>query len=354
MSKLFNNITDFDNIYKAYRKSQRGASKYKKDALLFAMNETQNLLDLQNSILDESYAFGEYERFMVYEPKERIIHAPRYKDKVVQLAMNDQLKLVYNPVFIYDSYACIDGKGTHRAVERISHFMRKAAWEYGAEAFILKVDVRRFFYSINRTVLKRIYRKKIKCVKTLRLLDLVIDSADKVDTIGLPLGNTLSQLCANIYLNELDQYCKRVLRLKYYVRYADDLVVFVKNKATAQEIQTEITQFLYSELHLEAHEGKTRIFPIAQGVNSIGFKICTTHRLLRNDSKKKIKRKAKRMRRLVRDKLMEKEKAEQILNSWLGHAKNGSSHNFIQSLIARNDYIRLDNRGTLKIKEEVL
>lgn len=354
MSKLFKSIVDFDNLYKAYRKSQKGPSKYKKDAMLFAQNETHNLLELQKSLIDGSYRFSGYVRFLVFEPKERIIHAPRYVDKIVQLAMNEQLKGLFNPSFIYDSYACIDDKGTHRAVERVSHFMRKAAWEFGDEAFILKVDVKRFFYSINRTVMKRIYRKKINCTQTLRLFDLIIDSADAVDKVGLPLGNTLSQLCANIYMNELDQFCKRVLRLKYYVRYADDLAVFVEDKERALEVQEEITQFLYSVLHLEAHEGKTRIFPIEQGVNSLGFKIYTTHRLLRNDSKKKIKRKAKRMRRLLREGSLKKEKAEQIFNSWLGHAKNGSSHNFIQSLLAKHDYLYLDNKGTFKINEEVL
>lgn len=354
MSKLFNSIVDFNNLYKAYKKTQKGQGKYKKDAMIFAQDETYNLLELQRRLVDDSYEFGGYVRFMVYEPKERIIHAPKYVDKIVQLAMNEQLKKVLNPTFIYDSYACIDDKGTHRAVERVSHFMRKAAWEFGEDAFILKVDVRRFFYSIDRTILKRIYRNRLKCKRTLRLLDHIIDSADVVDRVGLPLGNTLSQLCANIYMNLLDQHCKRALQLKYYVRYADDLAVIVENKEKAQEMQERITQFLFENLNLDVHEGKTRIFPIEQGVNTLGYKIYKTHRLLRNDSKKKIKRKAKRMRRLLREGTLSKEKAEQIFNSWLGHASYGSSHNFIKSLIARNDYIYLDHKGTLKIDMEVL
>lgn len=354
MSKLFNSIVTFENLYKSYKKTQMGQGKYKKDAMIFARNETYNLLELQKRLINGTYKFGGYVRFMVYEPKERIIHAPKYIDKIVQLAMNEQLKEIFNPSFIYDSYACIDDKGTHRAVERVSHFMRKGAWQFGEDAFILKVDVRRFFYSIDRTILKRIYRKKIKCSKTLWLLDLIINSADEVDKVGLPLGNTLSQLCANIYMNQLDQYCKRMLQLKYYVRYADDIAVIVENKEKALEVQEEITQFLFDVLHLEVHEGKTRIFPIAQGVNTLGYKIYTTHRLLRNDSKKKIKRKAKRMRRLLKEGTLTADKAEQIFNSWLGHASYGSSYNFIRSLIARNDYIYLDDKGTLKINEEAL
>lgn len=354
MSNIFNLITDYKTLEKAYQQSQRGHSKFKRQALLFAKNETYNLLQIQTMLKNKTYEFGDYVTFMVYEPKERIINAPRYRDKIVQLALNDVLKDIYNPCFIYDSYACIDGKGTHAAVERISHFMRKAKWQYGLQATILKVDVRKFFYSIDRSILKRIYRKKLKDADVLWLLDLIIDSADQISEKGLPLGNTVSQLCANIYMNELDQYCKRRLGIKYYVRYADDICIFAPDKGTAQVWQEEITDFLAMQLNLEVHTGKTKIFPMKQGVNTLGFKMHPTHRLLRNDSKKKIKRKSKKMRRLIKNGYMSKEKAEQILNSWHGHAKVGNSHNFVKQLLARNDYIEQDHKGRLKIKEEAL
>ena len=321
---------------------------------MFARNETHNLLQIQKDLINQTYEFGDYVTFMVYEPKERIINAPRYRDKIIQLALNEVLKEIYNPVFIYDSYACIDNKGTHAAVDRISHFMRKANWEYGENATILKVDVRKFFYSIDRDILKKIYRKKLKDADVLWLLDLIIDSADQISELGLPLGNTVSQLCANIYMNELDQYCKRRLSIKYYVRYADDICIFAPDKETARVWQEEITDFLGLQLNLHVHTGKTKIFPIKQGVNTLGFKMHPTHRLLRDDSKKKIKRKSKKMRRLIKEGLMTKEKAEQILNSWHGHAKVGNSYNFTRQLLTRNDYIEMDHKGRLKIKEEAL
>jgi len=285
----------------------------------------------------------------VHEPKERVIDAPHFKDKMVQLAINNVLKEVYQSCFIYDSYASLDNKGTHKCVDRIQHFMRKAKWEYGEDAYIVKIDVRKFFYTIDREVLKRTLGKKIKCEKTLRLLYKIIDSAEDIDLIGLPLGNTLSQIDANIYMNKIDQYCKRKLRLRYYVRYMDDMIIVVKNKKKAKEARENVSSFIKSELKLNINKNKTKIFPINQGVNAIGFKIYTTHRLLRNSSKKKIKRKAKKMRHLLEEEKMKPEKAEQILNSWKGHADNGCSYNFIEKLLERNNHIYMNKKGVLKV-----
>jgi retron-type reverse transcriptase len=346
---LFDAIVDDENLYKAYRQTQKGKSKYGVEAMVFHKNETYNLMQLKQSLIDETYEFSGYTRFKVYEPKERIVDAPHYRDKIVQIAINNILKQVYYPIFIYDSYACIDNKGTHKCVDRIQHFIRKAKWQYGGTAYIIKIDIRKFFYSIDRGILKKLLTKKIKCEKTLRLLYKIIDSADAIGPLGLPLGNTISQIGANIYMNEVDQYAKRRLGLKYYVRYADDIVIVVESKQKARDILSLLTDFIKRKLNLDTNKNKTKIFPINQGVNAVGFKIYATHRLLRNDSKKKIKRKAKKRRRLIIEGRMTTEKAEQILNSWLGHARHGCSYNFVQRLLEKNDYIYMNNKGVLKV-----
>lgn len=346
---LFEKIVEWENIEWAYRKSLKGVNKYGKDALQFSRDETYNLLKLIDELKTGAYEFDGYKRFKVYEPKERIIDAPYHKDKIAQLAIDRVLKSVYQPSFIYDSYACLDNKGTHRAVERVSYFMRKAAWHYGEETFIIKLDIKKFFYSINREILKGLIPKKIKCQDTLDLVYKIIDSADLIDPLGLPLGNTLSQLFTNVYMDQFDQYCKRVLQIKYYVRYADDVIAIVKNKKEALLILSDMVQFLKEKLDLEISANKTRIFPLEQGVNAYGFKIFKTHRLLRNDSKKKIKRKTKRLRTTLAEGRITVEKVEQILNSWLGHAMHGNSYNFIQRLIERNDYIYLDHENSLRV-----
>lgn len=346
---LFEQIVKWENIEWAYRKSLKGVNKYGWDALQFSKNETYNLMKLIESLKNGTYEFDGYKRFKVYEPKERIIDAPYHKDKIAQLAIDKVLKTIYQPSFIRDSYACLDNKGTHRAVERVSQFMRKAFWQYGEDTFIIKLDIRKFFYSINREILKELLPKKIKCQDTLQLAYKIIDSADLIDPLGLPLGNTLSQLFTNVYMDQFDQYCKRVLGIKYYVRYADDVIAIVRNKEEAETILADMTAFLKDVLDLDISVKKTKIFPLEQGVNAYGFKIFKTHRLLRNDSKKKIKRKAKRLRLTLLEGRITVEKVEQILNSWLGHAMHGNSYNFIQSLLKRNDYIYLDHKETLRV-----
>ncbi|MDD2297406.1 MAG: RNA-directed DNA polymerase, partial [Sphaerochaetaceae bacterium] len=199
--------------------------------------------------------------------------------------------------------------------------------------------------------------KKIKCQKTLKLFYKIIDRADVLSPLGLPLGNATSQLSANIYLNELDQFCKRKLGIKYYVRYMDDFFIMCRNKAEANRTLALIEELVGCKLHLELNKDKTKLFPINQGVNAIGYKIYPTHMLLRNDSKKKIKRKTKAMPYLIRDGKLSITKAEQMLNSWKGHAEHANSYNFIKKLVEKNDFIYVKKKGkkaTLKINVKKL
>ncbi len=351
-----------DNLEQAFHKSQKGKYKYKKEALKFAMDEVYNLLQLKAEIENGTYKFSGYINFKVTEPKVREINAPHYRDKIVQLAINNVLKQIYQPKFIYDSYACLDNKGTHACVKRIYYFMRKAKWEYGDEATIVKIDIKKFFYSIVRDILKELIARTIKDDEALKLIYLIIDSADEIDVLGMPLGNTISQLCANIYLNGIDQYAKRSLSLKYYVRYADDIIIIVENKNRAKEVLELIRVQVETKLGIKLNDNKSKIFPIAQGVNAIGFKIYPTHMLLRNDSKKKIKQKLRKFKPLLIEEKITIEKVEQILNSWYGHAEQANSYMFVQSLLDRFDYIELVDKKSkkgrvkkvFKIKREVI
>lgn len=353
MSILFKKIFSWDNLEKAYNKALEEKGKYNIEALIFQRNETANLNRLRNSLINGTYKFSGYITFKVFEPKERIINAPYFEDKIVQLALNNVMKDIFVPSFIKESYACMDDRGTHKAVDKVQSHLRKAYWEWGEDAYICKADVRKFFYSIDRDILKVLYRKKIKDADVLRVIDEIIDSGALVSEVGLPLGNTLSQLCANIYMNEFDQYCKRYLGYKYYVRYADDVIIILPNKAEAVKAKQEFIDFLNERLNMEHNTQKTQVFPINQGVNAYGFKVYRTHRLLRNDSKKKIKRKIKKMPRLIAIGRMSITTADTMLASWSGHAKYASSRNFAQNILDRRPYIKLEN-DVLKINEEEL
>lgn len=340
MSKLFKEITSEKNIYEAYKQTLKGDTKYTQKALIFRMNETYNLMKLRKRIIKDEYEFDEYIKFYVYEPKERLIHAPTFKDKIVQILIYNELKKIYFPSFIYDSYSCIDGKGTHACAKRIQHFLRKAKWKFD-DPYILKLDIKKFFYSINREIFKEMLPKKIKCKKTLNLFHKIIDSADSISPKGLPLGNTMSQLGSNIYMDKFDKFIKRKLSIKFYVRYADDMFLVLKNKKEARKIFKISKKFINTELDLKLNKDKSKIFPMAQGVNGIGYKIHPTHMLLRNDSKKRVKRKLKAMPKLIKNGRLKKEKAEQMLNSWKGHADYASSYNFYQKLIKKHDFLEL-------------
>lgn len=346
---LFESIASEANIDNAYKKTQKGDMKYKRGSLRFSQDVTMNLSALRQRIVSGKYIPGEYHCFRVYEPKERLIYAPAFEDKIVQHMINNVLKDIYKPCFIYDSYSCIEGKGTHACVERVQHFLRRAKRNYGPEAFIVKMDVSKFFYSMDREILKQLLRKKIKCRQTLRLLDTVIDSSPSA--IGLPLGNLTSQLFANIYLNELDNFCKRKMRLKYYVRYADDMLAIAPGRDQAKKTLAWVKSFVERYLLLNLHPEKSKVFPLSQGVNVVGFKTYPTHRLLRNDCKKKIKRKLKKIPRLICEGEMTTEKANQMVGSWSGHARHGNSHYFIQRLLWRFNLLFVDRKGVLKHRE---
>ena len=217
------------------------------------------------------------------EPKERSLHIPPLRDKIVQLVIHQELQTLFRPVFVNRSFACMYGKGPIRAAFNVQHDMRVARMKWGDEATVIKIDVRKFFYSIDRSVLKQIIAKRFKKLKKkypekyedflrfYRLLCKVIDSSPEGER-GIPLGNVSSQDFANIYLNELDQFCIRFLGATLYTRYMDDVVVIAPNKEIAREWLAKIKVFLQERLHLETNQ-KTKIFYVRQGVNAYGFKI---------------------------------------------------------------------------------
>jgi len=290
------NIVPYDIVKQAYKDTQRGSKKFKKEAILFDMCRERNLVQLWRDLNNDDYEVGDYIRFKVYEPKERVISAPRIVDKIVQFILHYQIVEIYDPIYIKGSFACQKGKGTHKSVEHLQHAMKVCKWKYGEEnCVIIKADVRKFFYSIDRDILKKVLAKKVKDETLLKRLFKVIDSSPEGET-GIPLGNVTSQDFANIYLNELDQYCVRYLGIKYYTRYMDDVVIIVPPKIQvvdgvkmveikaldrAREWLDKIKKYLNEKLNLKTND-KTQIFPLSQGVNAFGFKIHTTHRLVRD------------------------------------------------------------------------
>ena len=338
---LYEKLCNYELLEKSYKQTQIGPRKYRREAILYDMVKERNLLRLYNSLKDETYRPGEYIRFYVYEPKQRLISAPKIRDKIVQFACHLVLKEVYDKVYISTTYACLEGRGAHKAVAKVQHNMRLCQWKYG-DGWILKMDIRKFFYSINRDILKQILRKKIKDEKFLNLLFMIIDSSPEGEK-GIPLGNVTSQDFANLYLNEVDQFAKRFLGIKWYVRYMDDIIIVVPTKEEAQNALEKMDWFVREKLDIEFNE-KTKIFPIEQGVNAYGFKIFTTHRLVRNSSKAAMKRRMKAMDRKYKNGELSLNRVQLGVNSWLGHARHSNSYNLSKKIFEKYDYIEVEHK----------
>lgn len=346
---IFSEIVDIDNLLKAYKRTQLSSSKKNKSAIDFSLDLIPNLRKLQTKLKNKNYIPGQYNIFKVHEPKERVIAAPKFKDKLIQFAIHNILNSDYERKFIYNSYSCINGKGTHKCAKRIKHFLAKANWMWDGP-WIIKCDIKKYFYSIDHQILKQILKREIKCKDTLDLLNLIIDYS--VNEVGLPLGNITSQLFANIYLNELDQYIKRKLSIKHYVRYMDDFCAIVQTRQKAKNLKNKISNFINSKLNLKLNKKKSKIFPLAQGVNMVGYKIFATHMLLRKRSKERMKQKLKKFKVLLKTNQITKSKVEQILNSWKGHAEHACCENLFNYLEKRFDFIfRENNKFQINLQE---
>ena len=221
---FYKNLT-FDKLYAAHLRARKHKT-YKNEVINFELNLENNLINLVNNIKNKSYHLGKYYEFKVYEPKERIIKALPYIDRIVhQWYVEEFIKPYIVPKFINTTYACIQNRGTHNAVDQIQKYMR--IYKRNSKNFwILKCDVKKFFYNIDPVILYDIMKKYISDKALLDFTHLLIfDKNTSVNNVGIPIGNYTSQFFANIYLNELDQYVKRILKIKYYVRYMDDFIV---------------------------------------------------------------------------------------------------------------------------------
>lgn len=340
---MFQQICSIENIKEAYRKTRLGKGKHKISAIDFERSESRNLRQLQKELKKGTYRPRAYHRFYVFEPKRRLIQAPSYRDKIVQHAINNVLHPVLSKRFIKDSYACIVNKGHGRALNQVQNYLQQAHREYGENNYLVKVDIAKFFYTIDHDVTIKILRKHIQCKKTLKLLKVIIRSCP--DPKGLPLGNLISQLLANLYLNELDQWAKRKLGVKYYLRYADDILAITKDKESARYIKGRICNYLKKRLNLKPHPRKTRIQPSFIGLDSLGFKVYREKILLNSQAKK-------RSRRLIRKVLKTKQlKANSIstLNSWLSHVVKSQCLGFLKQVAREFKSLRFYTKNKLPL-----
>jgi retron-type reverse transcriptase len=297
----------------SWRVFRRGKRK-KVDVADFELRLEENIFALHEELLTNRYVHGPYKEFVVCDPKRRTIHKACVRDRVVQQALYQVLSPLFDPHFIYDSFSSRIDKGTHLGVVRLERAMRKITVNWKRPAYALKCDIRRFFDSINHQVLKEIIGRKILDQPSKALVESILESFEKTSGKGLPLGNVTSQLFANVYMNEFDQYVKHILKQKYYFRYCDDFVILARTKEELEILLAEIATFLQERLLLELHPHKVEIRKIRQGIDFLGYVVFPHHRRLRTKTRRRV------YRRIAREVASTEEKLSQ-LSSYQGVAK---------------------------------
>ncbi len=312
----------FQTLLSAYKQCQKN-KRLKTSSAKFEINLEKELISLEADLKSKTYNPGRFSVFVVTEPKVREIFAAEFRDRVIHHIIVNHIQPVFEPKFIYDSFANRKNKGTHLAVKRLQIFARKITKNGNQKAFYLQADIKNFFPSINHNILFNLIKKHIHNKEILDLTKLIIFHDCTQNPIrkghpslfqkvppqkslfftpkgqGLPIGNSTSQFFANVYLNELDQYVKHSLKCKFYVRYVDDFVILDINREKLEEILQKINVFLLEKLALELHPNKCKIEVISKGIDALGYVIKPDYLIVRKRVIKTLKRKLWEFKRMV-------------------------------------------------------
>lgn len=322
-------IFTFENLYTAY-KNCRKSKQHKGEVIRFETDLAINLYRLMNALLTKQYQLGSYKKFYIYEPKERLIEALPFKDRVVIRCFCDVcLKPKIEKKLIYDNCACRKGKGTTFAINRLHQFLRK---EYRKEnnnhIYFLKCDIHKYFPSIHHDILIHLLEKIDFSEDEMWLIrKLVKEQPDHADR-GLPLGNQSSQWFALFYLNVVDRYIKEVLQVKHYVRYMDDMILIHRDKKFLSHCKNEISRLCNNVLDLQLNQ-KTQIGMVKNGIDFLGYRhiVNSSGRIimkLRYSSKRRMKKHLKTLGKLYRKGVVDDTYVLVRKNAFYNHIKNTS------------------------------
>jgi RNA-directed DNA polymerase len=323
------------NLWAAYKKAARG-KRYQPAAAGFEYDLEANLIELEQELKGGTYQPGAYTNFYIQSPKRRLISAAPFRDRVVQHALMNVIEPLFERQFIFDSYANRKAKGTHLALDRCTAFMRRYR-------FVMHCDVLQFFPSIDHQILCSILDQTVGDPQVRGLMRKIIFSGADIQTLeydlqyfpedalfsplrprGLPIGNLTSQHWANVCLNELDQFAKRSLKIKAYIRYVDDILLFANQKQDLLNWRKEIIKFLQS-LRLKLHENQAQPRPVGTGIPFLGFIVFPTHRRLKHANGFAFQRRYRDLQMRVKSgKIPQKEFTARIL-SWINHASHGDT-----------------------------
>lgn len=332
---LWPQIISLDNLFLAFEKAARGKRSHPSVAA-FEYHLEQNIFDLRDTLRQGSWQPGGYTSFYIHDPKRRLISAAPFRDRVVHHALVNILEPIYECKFIYDTYANRQGKGTHRALDRCTTYLRRFQ-------YVLPMDVRQFFPSIDYAILLGILEQTITDERVMALCRQIVDSGIGVlqeeyqmvwfpgdDLLaaarprGLPIGNLTSQFWANVYLNPLDHFIKRELKCHGYIRYVDDMLLFAQNKMQLHVWLEQVTDFL-AGLRLTIHTGSAQPRPARIGVPFLGFQLFHDHRRLKRRKAIHARRRLKALAARYRDGETDEKQVQASVRAWIAHAEHGDT-----------------------------
>ena len=330
---LWEEIVTFKNFYGAYldaRKGRRYRSEVMSTAKRVELIIHQLIFELN---VGEWHPAKYYEFECRTEVKRRLIHAPTFRDRLVHHAIYRVVQPLFERKYIFDSYACRIGKGTHAACERLQHFLRKAAAR-GGRVYVLQADLSKYYNSVSHDVLKEQIRRTIADKRLLEVLDLIIESFNEDTGRGLPIGSLTSQRFANVYLTPLDHFVKECMRERFYLRYMDDFIIVSDDKDDLRQALADVTWFIETQLKLKLNP-KTQIFPASHGVDFAGYRTFIDKVLPRKRNIKAAKIRFKDLSWRYRYGEASMKDAQQVVASFLGYCRHCKSSKSTRSALKR-------------------
>jgi len=330
---LWQHVCTFDNLYLAYERARRG-KRQRPDVLRFGARLGENLLTLQEELVSLSWQPGAYQTRIVLEPKERIIRVAPFRDRVVHQAICCVIAPVFERGFIHDSYACREGKGTHKALDRLTSFLRREGSTY-----VLNADVRKFFDSISHEVLMRTLERSVRDPAVLTVLRRIVASYASGITApglhephGIPIGNLTSQWFANIVASRIDHFAKQTLGCRRYLRYMDNILFLSDDKDELWEYRKRLEGFLWG-LGLLLNP-KTTIAPTAQGVPFLGLRVFPDHRRVLRPNVVRGRRRLRGSLRALSAGDADRENVAASTGSWIAHLRHADTYRLRIALAA--------------------
>lgn len=336
---LFDHMVSVENLLLAWEHFKRG-KRQRKDIQYFERYVEDFIFELHEHLVTLSYQHGAYKHFHVFDPQKRYISKACVRDRLVHQMLYASLTEVFDKTFIFHSFSCRVGKGTHAGVQQLQKILRKVSRNGKQACFALKMDVQRFFDSVDHGILKSLLRKRVKDHRVLCITDRIIHSfrsqPDSPRNIGLPLGNVTSQIFANVYLHPLDDFVKHTLHQKYYLRYCDDFIIVAHEEAQLNALIAPIQDFLAKNLSLTLHPKNIILSNMHQGIDFLGYILFLNHRLLRTRTQRRMKRRLKAKYAAYLNQQIDGTHMDQCLQSYLGILSHANAYNLTQSL--KNSY----------------